>query len=120
MKTKLNSLKWDNGNNKKIPEDIVEKMKDFPNFYVKVWKACFDIFPGKTLTYKQLAKKIRMPKAARAVGIALSKNPFAPIIPCHRVIRSDGKMGGYSGVGGINKKLKMLKYEEQTGKNASI
>ncbi|MDR3092753.1 MAG: MGMT family protein [Endomicrobium sp.] len=120
MKTKSNPLEWNKGNNRKIPKNIVEKMKDYPDFYVKVWKACFEIFPGETLTYKQLAKKIGMPKAARAVGNALSKNPFAPIIPCHRVIRSDGKMGGYSGPCGINKKLKMLKYEKKTGKNASM
>jgi O-6-methylguanine DNA methyltransferase len=105
---------------KKIPKDIIEKMKNYPDFYAKVWKACFKISAGKTLTYSQLAKNIRAPKAARAVGTALSKNPFAPTIPCHRVIRTDGKMGGYSATGGIKKKLKMLKYEKETGKDASL
>jgi O-6-methylguanine DNA methyltransferase len=105
---------------KKLPRDIAVKMKNYPDFYVKVWKACFEIPAGETLTYLQLAAKIGVPKAVRAVGTALSKNPFAPIIPCHRVIRSDGKMGGYSARGGINKKLQMLKYEKETGKDASL
>ncbi|GHT41907.1 hypothetical protein AGMMS49921_05900 [Endomicrobiia bacterium] len=103
----------------KIPSSIIEKMKCYPCFYAKVWKACFKIPAGKTLTYKQLAKRIKLPRASRAVGMALSKNPFAPIIPCHRVIRSDGKMGGYSAAGGIKKKIKMLRYERETGKDAS-
>lgn len=105
---------------KKIPKDILKRMQNYPVFYVKVWKACFKIPPGKTLTYLQIAKNIGAPKAARAVGIALSKNPFPPIIPCHRVVRTDGKMGGYSGAGGIRKKLEMLKYEKETGRNASV
>jgi O-6-methylguanine DNA methyltransferase len=105
---------------KKIPKNIIEKMKIYPDFYIKVWKACFKIPAGKTLTYLQLAKKIGAPKAVRAVGTALSKNPFAPIVPCHRVIRSDGKMGGYSAAGGIKKKLQMLKYEKETGKDALL
>jgi O-6-methylguanine DNA methyltransferase len=86
-----------------LPKDIAVEMKNYPEFYVKVWKVCFAIPAGKTLTYLQLAKKIDSPKAARAVAMALSKNPFAPIIPCHRVTRSDGKMSGYSAPGGINK-----------------
>jgi O6-methylguanine-DNA--protein-cysteine methyltransferase len=50
--------------------------------------------------------------------MALSKNPFAPIIPCHRVIRSDGKIGGYSATGEVKKKMKMLRYEKETGNAA--
>jgi O-6-methylguanine DNA methyltransferase len=96
---------------KKIPANILIRMKDYPEFYRKVWKECFKIPAGTVLTYGELAKRIKYPKAARAVGTALSKNPFAPIIPCHRVIRSDGKMGGYSAIGGIQLKKKMLKFE---------
>ncbi|MDR0617684.1 MAG: MGMT family protein [Endomicrobium sp.] len=105
---------------KKIPQDIIKQMDKYPSFYVKTWKACFNIPPGKTLTYKQIAKIVGSPKSARAVALALSKNPFAPTIPCHRVIRTDGAMGGYSAKGGVNKKIKMLKYEKETGKNASL
>ena len=63
---------------------------------------------GKTTTYKELAKKIGKPKAIRAVANAIAKNPMAPIIPCHRVVRSDGSLGGYSGKGGTKTKLALL------------
>ena len=81
-------------------------------FQIKVWKYIKTIPIGKTITYKQLAKAINMPKAARAVANACAKNPYAPKIPCHRVIRSDGGLGGYSGLGGIKQKLRLLKSEK--------
>ena len=58
-----------------------------------------------------MAKAIKRPKSVRAVANAIGKNPNAPKIPCHRVIRSDGKLGGYSGPGGIKTKKKLLKSE---------
>lgn len=94
-----------------VPNDIKEKMSKYSKFYQKVWSACYQIPEGMTETYGSLAKKIGHPGAARAVGSALGANPFAPIIPCHRVIRSDGKMGGYSGPGGIKTKVQMLTKE---------
>ncbi len=63
---------------------------------------------GKTLTYKQVAEKAGRAGAYRAVGSALNKNPLAPIIPCHRVIRSEGDIGNYSGRGGRARKRAML------------
>tara|TARA_Y100000590_G_scaffold410530_1_gene503671 strand:+ start:1429 stop:1656 length:228 start_codon:yes stop_codon:yes gene_type:complete len=66
---------------------------------------------GKVKTYKQVAIAIRNPRSARAVANACGKNPYAPKVPCHRVIRSDGSMGGYSGPGGIKTKKKLLKKE---------
>ncbi|MCB4790718.1 MAG: MGMT family protein [Elusimicrobia bacterium] len=87
-------------------------MKLYPKFYRAVWLACSKIPKGKTLSYKELAVKIGRPKAFRAVGLALKKNPFAPIIPCHRVIGSKGGLVGYSGPGGIQNKRKMLKEEK--------
>ena len=66
---------------------------------------------GQVKTYKQVAISIKSPKSARAVANACAKNPYAPKIPCHRVIRSDGSLGGYSGKGGINTKRKLLKSE---------
>ena len=66
---------------------------------------------GKIKTYKQVAIGINKPKSARAVGNACARNPYAPRVPCHRVIRSDGKIGGYSGKGGIKTKVKLLKKE---------
>ena len=81
-------------------------------FQIKVWNYLKKIPKGKVKTYKQVAKGIGMPKAARAVANACGKNPYAPKIPCHRVIRSDGSLGGYSGRGGIRQKLKLLRSEK--------
>jgi len=67
---------------------------------------------GKVKTYLEVAKAIRKPKAFRAVANAVAKNPYPPKIPCHRVIRSDGTLGGYSGKGGISKKRQLLKSEK--------
>ena len=80
-------------------------------FQLKVWKYLKTIPKGKVKTYKQVAIAIKNPKSARAVANACAKNPYAPKIPCHRVIRSDGKLGGYSGPGGIKTKKKLLKSE---------
>ena len=80
-------------------------------FQVKVWKYLKCIPKGKVKTYKQVAIGINRPKSARAVANACAKNPYAPRIPCHRVIRTDGTLGGYSARGGIKKKRIMLKKE---------
>ena len=66
---------------------------------------------GKVKTYKEVAIGIKMPNAARAVANACGKNPYAPKVPCHRVIRSDGTLGGFSAAGGIKIKKKLLKRE---------
>ena len=81
-------------------------------FQLKVWKYLRTIPKGKVKTYKQVAISIKSPKSARAVANACAKNPYAPKIPCHRVIRSDGALGGYSGRGGIKKKLELLRSEK--------
>ncbi len=80
-------------------------------FQVKVWKFLKKIPKGKVKTYKKVAIGIKKPKSARAVANACGKNPYAPKIPCHRVIRSDGGLGGYSGKGGVKTKKKLLKLE---------
>jgi len=77
-------------------------------FQVKVWNYLKKIPKGKIVTYLDVAKAINKPKAVRAVANAIGKNPYAPKIPCHRVIRSDGSLGGYSGRGGIKTKKKLL------------
>ena len=82
------------------------------DFQVKVWKYLLKIPKGKVKTYKQVAIGINRPKSARAVANACARNPYAPKIPCHRVIRSDGGIGGYSGTGGKKKKLQMLRAEK--------
>ena len=81
-------------------------------FQVKVWKYLQTIPKGTVKTYKQVAIAIKKPKSARAVANACGKNPYAPKIPCHRVIRSDGGLGGYSGRGGIKTKLRLLRSEK--------
>ena len=80
-------------------------------FQVKVWVFLMKIPRGNIKTYSQVAKAIGKPRAARAVANAIGKNPHAPKIPCHRVIRSDGSLGGYSGKGGIKTKRFLLKKE---------
>ena len=80
-------------------------------FQKKVWNYLKKIPKGRVITYKQLAIGINRPKSARAVANACAKNPYAPKIPCHRVIRSDGRLGGYSGKGGIKQKLRLLRSE---------
>ena len=80
-------------------------------FQIKVWNAISNIPKGQVKTYKELARLIKKPKATRAVANACGKNPYPIKIPCHRVIRSDGSLGGYSGRGGINSKKKLLKKE---------
>ena len=80
-------------------------------FQLKVWAYLRKIPRGRVKTYSQVAKAIGKPFAARAVANAIGKNPLAPQIPCHRVIRSDGSLGGYSGKGGLKTKRLLLKKE---------
>ena len=81
-------------------------------FQLKVWNYLMKIPRGKVKTYLEVAKAIRKPKAFRAVANAVAKNPYPPKIPCHRVIRSDGGLGGYSGKGGLQQKRRLLKLEK--------
>ena len=80
-------------------------------FQVKVWSYLMKIPRGSLKTYSQVAKAIGKPLAVRAVANAIGKNPYAPKIPCHRVISSDGSLGGYSGKGGSKTKRLLLKKE---------
>ena len=80
-------------------------------FQLKVWAYLKKIPRGRVKTYYQVAKAIGKPLATRAVANAIGKNPYAPKIPCHRVIRSDGSLGGYSGKGGVKTKRLLLKKE---------
>ena len=80
-------------------------------FQLKIWAYLRKIPRGSVRTYSQVAKDIGKPLAVRAVANAIGKNPYAPKIPCHRVIRSDGSLGGYSGKGGLKTKRFLLKKE---------
>lgn len=79
-------------------------------FQIKVWKALRDIPVGQTTTYKHVAEALGCPKSSRAVGNAVAKNPIAILIPCHRVIRSDGKIGDYHWGSGLKKALLEREY----------
>lgn len=80
-------------------------------FERKVWKVLLTIPSGEVRSYSWIAKRVGSPHAARAVGNALKKNRFAPAVPCHRVVKKDGTLGGYSGPGGPRKKRGLLKQE---------
>jgi len=76
---------------------IKKKSKELTPFQCKVLQAAMDIPLGQTRSYKWVAEKIGQPSAARAVGGALKRNPYPIIIPCHRVIKENGSLGGYAG-----------------------
>ena len=80
-------------------------------FQLKVWNYLKKIPKGTVKTYKQVAIAINRPKSARAVANACGKNPYSPKVPCHRVIISDGTLGGFSAPGGTKSKKKLLKKE---------
>ena len=80
-------------------------------FQQQVWKALQDIPYGKTISYAQLAQSVGRPKACRAVGSANGKNPIAILIPCHRVINANGKLGGYAY--GLTVKKQLLDLEQK-------
>ena len=80
-------------------------------FQIKVWRALMQIPFGETTTYKELATAIAQPTATRAVGNAVGKNPVSYVVPCHRVIRTSGALGGYRW--GLERKTAMLNWEQQ-------
>jgi len=86
------------------------KTKGFSKFQISVYRATFAIPPGQIRSYSQIATHIRRPTAARAVANALAKNPLPLVIPCHRVIKKDGNIGGYRW--GEDNKKKLLAEEK--------
>jgi len=85
-------------------------MKGTP-FQISDWEVLRTIPRGETRTYTEIAQQIGRPSAVRAVANAIAKNPYAPEIPCHRVVRIDGGLGGYSGPRGIETKIRLLREE---------
>ena len=83
------------------------------DFQVSVWKELLKIPIGKTKTYKEIALAIGKPNSSRAVANACAQNPYAPAVPCHRVVRSDGSLGGYSADGGMERKRELLDMESK-------
>ncbi|HEX3771161.1 MAG TPA: methylated-DNA--[protein]-cysteine S-methyltransferase [Polyangiaceae bacterium] len=86
-------------------------MREVPPFHRRVYAAARTIPAGSTASYGEIAAKVGAPKSARAVGQALGRNPFAIIVPCHRVVAAGGKLGGFSAGGGATTKQRMLAIE---------
>ncbi len=86
-------------------------MAGVPPFFRRVYEASRKIPSGKTLSYGEIAERVDSPKSARAVGQALGKNPFAIVVPCHRVVASGNRPGGFSAPGGLETKARMLAIE---------
>jgi methylated-DNA-[protein]-cysteine S-methyltransferase len=87
----------------------MEIKRESTEFEKRVYKEISKIPKGKVITYGELAKALK--SSPRAVGQALKRNPNALIVPCHRVIHSDGRIGGYNGIKNSRKKIKLLKNE---------
>jgi methylated-DNA-[protein]-cysteine S-methyltransferase len=90
---------------------IALDMNGVPEFHRRVYEAARKIPAGVTLSYGEVAKRVGAPGAARAVGQALGRNPFAIVVPCHRVLAAGGKLGGFSADGGVSTKARMLEIE---------
>ena len=98
---------------------MISSQKSLTDFEWKVLQAALTIPLGETRSYQWVAQKIGKPKAMRAVGSALRKNPYPLIIPCHRVVKSDGTLGAYAGkVDG--KKAKLLAIEKLIAKKIKV
>lgn len=91
--------------------DLPLDMTGVPDFHRRVYAAARHIGPGHTRTYGELAETLGEPGAARAVGQALGANPFAIVVPCHRVLAAGGRGGGFSAPGGVDTKLRLLEIE---------
>ena len=94
---------------------IVVDYHGVPPFDREVYRAAREIPPGATLTYGEIATRIGRPGTARDVGVALARNPFAIVVPCHRVVAANGRLGGFSGSGGTATKLRLLGIEGGAG-----
>lgn len=91
--------------------DLPLELESLPPFQRHVYELTRAIPPGQVLTYGEVARRLGEPGASRAVGQALGSNPFAPVVPCHRVLAAGGRSGGFSAEGGAATKLKMLEIE---------
>ena len=93
-------------------DDLTLDLGDSPPFFRAAWEACRSIPPGETRSYAWLAAAAGRPRAYRAAGQAMAKNRLAVVVPCHRVVGSDGGLGGYGG--GLDKKARLLALEGLT------
>jgi len=82
-----------------------------PELHRRAYEVARSIPPGQTMTYGEIAKRLGVPNESREVGQAMGRNPIAIIMPCHRVLGADGKMGGFSADGGVATKRRILEIE---------
>ena len=110
-----NELKeyFEHGKDASVVEIFLTRGTEFDH---KVWLALKEIPFGETRTYKWLAERIGKPNASRAVGQALGRNPIPILLPCHRIIESDGSLGGFSGGVEIKRRLLDMEYYKKLGK----
>lgn len=103
----------------KVPATIKSgRLTPDMSFCERVWAVCARVPRGKVATYGQIAKALGKPNSARAVGMALGRNPFAPTVPCHRVVGSDGSLTGFAG--GLPKKRALLLAEGVELRNGKV
>jgi methylated-DNA-[protein]-cysteine S-methyltransferase len=91
--------------------DLTLDLEGVPEFHRKVYELVRTVLPGQTITYGEIAKRLGVPHDSREVGQAMGRNPVPIIVPCHRVLGADGRMGGFSAPGGIVTKRRMLEIE---------
>ena len=97
-----------------VRDDLLDLPLDFSrvgSFERRVYDWVRAISPGQTRTYGEVARALGEPGAAQAVGQALGRNPFAPVVPCHRILAAAGRAGGFSAPGGLRTKLRLLEIE---------
>lgn len=99
-------IEYDNGKRRDFDFELAP---EGPEFHKQVWKALLEIPYGETTSYGAIARKVGQPNSARAVGVANGANPIALVVPCHRVIGSDGSLTGYGG--GLPLKRALLEHE---------
>jgi O-6-methylguanine DNA methyltransferase len=107
-------LRGEDADLRAVPLDLA----GLPLFERRVYEAARAIAPGATLTYGEIACRLGDPAAARAVGRALARNPFAIVVPCHRVLAAGGRTGGFSAAGGVATKRRLLEIETRRGQPA--
>lgn len=100
--------------------DIRVQIDDFTPFQQRALMALRKVKPGKTVTYGQLAEIAGSPHAGRAIGSVMAANPLPLVIPCHRVIKSDGSLGNFSSPGGPQTKKRMLDHEKNMNRFTRI
>jgi methylated-DNA-[protein]-cysteine S-methyltransferase len=99
------------------PLDLLDVVLDYgaaSDLHLRIYGVVRAIPPGRTLTYGEVARAVGEPRAAQAVGQAMGRNPCPIIMPCHRVLGADGKLGGFTAPGGVNTKLRLLEIEGAT------